>query len=217
MGSIHAVGCLYNHISFLLAAGGDYTPVTTELMFNSTNADVPQNVTIFILDDLLLEDSEYFNVTLTRPNSSAILTDYFTVVIEDEDSKLNCCYSSCVYMNALSRTCTVQFYLSPSYPEITIGFYCSGSYHVNENAGSVRVTVQIWRGSPARNVIVTLQTVNGSARGEALLYQALNVSAVASFPPYQSPAFFACMFLVATSVLYQFVGHTSFALMLLPS
>ena len=166
--------------------------MNTELTFNSTNADVPQNVTIFILDDLLLEDSEYFNVTLRRANSSTILTDSFTVIIEDEDSKLNCCYSSCVYINTLSRTCTVLF---PSYPGITIGFYCSGSYHVNEDAGSVSVTVQIWRGSPARNVIVTLQTVNGSARGEALLYQALNISAVASFPLYQSPAFIACTLL----------------------
>ena len=88
---------------------------------------------------------------------------------------------------------------------------------MNENAGSVSVTVQIWRGSPARNVIVTLQTVNGSARGEALINQAFNGSAVASVPPSQPPAFIACMFLVATSVLYQFVGHISFALMLLPS
>ena len=143
--------------------------MNTELTFSSTNADVPQNVTIFILDDLLLEDSEYFNVTLRRANSSAILTDSFTVIIEDEDSKLNCCYSSCVYINALSRTCTVQFYLSPSYPGITIGFYCSGWYYVNENAGSVRVTVEIWRGTPARDVIVTLQTANSSAKGDALI------------------------------------------------
>ena len=140
--------------------------MNTELTFNSTNADVPQNVTIFILDDLLLEDPEYFNVTLTRPNST---TDSFTVIIEDEDSKLNCCYSSCVYINTLSRTCTVPFYLSPSYPGITIGFYCSGTYYVNENAGSVSVTVEIWRGTPARDVIVTLQTSNSSAKGDALI------------------------------------------------
>ena len=92
-------------------AGGDYTPVTTELTFNSTNVDVPQTVTIFILDDLLLEGPEFFNVTLTSPNSSAILTDSITVIIEDEDSKLKYIYSSCVCRNALSRNCTVRFYL----------------------------------------------------------------------------------------------------------
>lgn len=77
--------------------------MTTELTFSSTNADVPQNVTIFILDDLLLEDNEYFNVTLTRANSSAILTDSFTVIIEDEDSKLNCCYGCFVCITACTQ------------------------------------------------------------------------------------------------------------------
>ena len=82
--------------------------MTTELTFNSTNVDVPQTVTIFILDDLLLEGSEFFNVTLTSANSSAILTDSITVIIEDEDSKLKYIYSSCVCRNALSRIYTVQ-------------------------------------------------------------------------------------------------------------
>ena len=34
-----------------------------------------------------------------------------------------------------------------------------------EDASSVNVTVDILRGTPARDVIVTLQTVDGSARG----------------------------------------------------
>ena len=99
--------CLYSYswmfANFISPAGGDYTPVNTELTFSSTNADVPQNVTIFILDDLLLEDSEYFNVTLTRASSSAILTDSFTVIIEDEDSKLNCCYGCFVCITACTQ------------------------------------------------------------------------------------------------------------------
>ena len=100
--------------------------MTTELTFSSTNADVPQNVTIFILDDLLLEDSEYFNVTLTRANSSAILTDSFTVIIEDDDSKLNCCYSSCVYINALSvfmyaRSAQYNFIFLPHIQGLQLG------------------------------------------------------------------------------------------------
>lgn len=36
---------------------------------------------------------------------------------------------------------------------------------MTEGAGSVGVTVEILRGTPARDVIVTLQTVDGSARG----------------------------------------------------
>ena len=48
---------------------------------------------------------------------------------------------------------------------ITVGFFCPGSYSVAEGAGSVSVTVEILRGTPARDVIVTLQTVDGSARG----------------------------------------------------
>ena len=80
---------LYNFIS---PAGGDYTPVTTDLTFNSTNAAIPQTVTIPILDDLLLEGSEGFNVTLTTNNSTTtlyILPDVATVTIEDVDGKLH--------------------------------------------------------------------------------------------------------------------------------
>ena len=77
--------------NLIFAAGGDYTPVTTDLTFNSTNAVILQTVTIPILDDLLLEDSEVFNVTLTGSNSNAtlyILPDLATVTIEDVESKL---------------------------------------------------------------------------------------------------------------------------------
>ena len=69
-------------------AGGDYTPVTTDLTFNSTNAAIPQTVTIPILDDLLLEGSEVFNVILTT-NSAILAPDSATVTIEDVDGKLH--------------------------------------------------------------------------------------------------------------------------------
>ena len=70
-------------------AGSDYTPVTTDLTFNSTNAAIPQTVTIPILDDLLLEGSEVFNMTLTTNNSNVILLpDLATVTIQDVESKL---------------------------------------------------------------------------------------------------------------------------------
>ena len=63
--------------------------MTDDLTFNSTNAATPQTVTIPILDDLLLEDSEVFNVTLTTNNSNiTFLPDLATVTIEDVESKL---------------------------------------------------------------------------------------------------------------------------------
>ena len=69
-------------------AGSDYTPVTTDLTFNSTNAATPQTVTIPILDDLLLEGSEIFNVFLTTNNSNVtLLPNLTTVTIEDVEGK----------------------------------------------------------------------------------------------------------------------------------
>ena len=63
--------------------------MTADLTFNSTNAAIPQTVTIPILDDLLLEDSEVFNVTLTTNNSNVIfLPELTTVTIQDVESKL---------------------------------------------------------------------------------------------------------------------------------
>ena len=74
---------------FISPAGGDYTPVTTDLTFNSTNAAIPQTVTIPILDDLLLEGSEVFNMTLTTNNSNVtLLPNLTTVTIEDVEGKL---------------------------------------------------------------------------------------------------------------------------------
>ena len=61
--------------------------MTTDLTFNSTNAAVPQTVTIPILDDLLLESSEVFGMTLTS-NSAVLTPDSATVTIEDVEGKL---------------------------------------------------------------------------------------------------------------------------------
>ena len=57
---------------------------------------------------------------------------------------------------------------SPPHPGITVGFDCPGLYSVAEDAGSVSVTVEVQSGTPARDIIVTLQTVDGTARSKAL-------------------------------------------------
>jgi len=146
-------------------AGGDYTPLTTDLTFG--NATGARMVTIVILDDLLFEDSEFFNVTLTTTDPSVTLQlepDAATVTIEDEDSKLPHTHS---YAHRhLIQLNKMIFSLPRS--GITIGFYCPARYSVYENADSVSVTIEILRGSPARNVTVTLQTVDGSAVGKVL-------------------------------------------------
>ena len=90
--------CATNSLHLISPAGSDYTPVTTDLTFNSINAAIPQTVTIPILDDLLLEGFEVFNVTLTTNNSTSILLqdsnvtlyiqpDLATVTIEDWEGK----------------------------------------------------------------------------------------------------------------------------------
>ena len=80
---------MYMCCKLLSPAGSDYTPVTTDLTFNSTNAAIPQTVTIPILDDLLLEGSEVFDVTLTTNNSNVtLLPNLTTVTIEDVEGKL---------------------------------------------------------------------------------------------------------------------------------
>ena len=91
-------GCLWNlnylhvHVTkhqlyFTPPAGGEYTLLVTDLTFG--NATAIQMVTIFILDDLLVEGSEFFNLSLTTTNLSVTLApDAATVTIEDIDGKL---------------------------------------------------------------------------------------------------------------------------------
>ena len=54
------------------------------------------------------------------------------------------------------------------YSGITIGFFCPATYYVNEDAGNVSVIVETLRGTPARDVMVNLQTEDGSAIGKAV-------------------------------------------------
>ena len=68
-------------------AGVDYEAVTTNLTFN---ASIPaQVVTIPILDDLIVENSKSFRVTLTTVDSAVTLRSQTgSVTIRDDDSKL---------------------------------------------------------------------------------------------------------------------------------
>ena len=80
--------CATNSLHLISPAGSDYTPVTTDLTFNSTNAAIPQTVTIPILDDLLLEGSENFGLILTTNNSNVtFLPSLATVTIQDWECK----------------------------------------------------------------------------------------------------------------------------------
>ena len=81
--------CAVNSLHLISPAGSDYTPVTTDLTFNSTNAAIPQTVTIPILDDNILDDSEVFNVTLTTNNSNVTFLPELTTVTIQDIGKLN--------------------------------------------------------------------------------------------------------------------------------
>ena len=96
--------CAANSLHLISPAGSDYTPVTTDLTFNSTNAVIPQTVTIPILDDLLLEGSEDFNVTLTTNNSNVtLLPELATVTIQDVESKLKEEMLFLIFLSNLSK------------------------------------------------------------------------------------------------------------------
>ena len=57
-------------------------------------------------------------------------------------------------------------YRNPYLAEVTIGF--NPTYSVSEDVGSVRVAVSLLSGILARDVIVSLQTINSMAVGESL-------------------------------------------------
>ena len=70
--------------------------MTADLTFG--NRAVTKIVMIVILDDLLVEDSEFFNVTLTTTYPSVTLEpDAATVTIEDVDGTLFCIQTCSVY------------------------------------------------------------------------------------------------------------------------
>ena len=120
-----------------------------------------QVVTIPILPDPIVENDEYFHVTLATFDTAVTLRLQTTrVTIRDNDSKLQCT-SKHIYKYNYSSL----FKFTSSV--FTIGF-TNAAYSVYEDAGSVSVTVSVQTGNLDRNVIVTLSTVNGTAMCESL-------------------------------------------------
>ena len=73
--------------SYTTLAGTDYTDVTIALIFDATI--ITQMVTVSILDDRVVEDTEFINLALTSVDSAAMLNPATARInIEDVDSEL---------------------------------------------------------------------------------------------------------------------------------
>ena len=117
-----------------------------------------RTITLYIQNDVVVENRfEFFSIYL-RSCDSAIVLDTATarVTIEDDDSELSLHSAKGLhvkwYDNFFSSTLVV-----------TIGF--NGTYSVREDAGGISVVVLILMNSLARDVTVTLSTVDDTAQG----------------------------------------------------
>ena len=69
-------------------AGIDYSDLIITLMFDATI--LTRMVTVHIVDDNVVEDSEFINITLTSVDSAVVLNPANTTInIKDVDSELN--------------------------------------------------------------------------------------------------------------------------------
>ena len=133
-GSTGAVGVTLTTSNGTATAGSDYTAVTQTVSF--ANGDTAnKTVTIPILDDTLVEGNETVNITLSTPTGGATLGSPATAVLTIVD-------------NDTSPAGTLQL--------------SAASYSVNENGGSVTITVTRTGGS-AGAVGVSFATSNGTA------------------------------------------------------
>ena len=140
-------------IRFIYPASSDYTTLTRSLVLNgATNS---QTVTIPIRDDMVVENQfEFFSMNLSTSDSAVMLDPVSAAVtVEDNDSELSPQYAIYTKMSISSIPTSV----------ITIGF--SGNYSAREDAGNVSITVLILMNSLARDVTVTLSTVDDTAQG----------------------------------------------------
>ena len=138
----------------------DYTAINRSLVFNGTTRS--QIVTVYIRDDMAVEDQfEQFFINLRSYwNDSAIILSQPTasVTIEDDDGELSLQYTKdCTF----TRMSICHNFFSTSV--VTIGF--NGIYSVREDAGNISVVVLVLMNCSARDVVVTLSTLDDTARG----------------------------------------------------
>ena len=77
-------------ILFIQTAGDDYTVVTIQLVFDSTNDDQMLCINIPIINDTICEDIEVINILMTTTDPDVtISTPATTVTIIDDDGGLS--------------------------------------------------------------------------------------------------------------------------------
>ena len=121
-------------------------------------------MTVSIQDDMIVEDQfERFFINLRRYESAVILSQpTASVSIEDNDSESsNCMHTKSYTCIRMSIFCN---FLSTSV--VTIGF--SEFYSVLEDAGSIRIIVLVLMNCSTRDIVVTLSTLDDTARGIGL-------------------------------------------------
>ena len=137
----------------------DYTVTRSDLTFDAATSS--QRGTIPIVEDNIVEGSETIIVTLTSTDPAAIINpSSASVTIEDNDGK-RWLYQHCKACS--SRTILV--FILPPLSVVRIGFNPT-TYSVHEDEGSVSVVVSVLLGILGRDVIVSLQTLNGTALGK---------------------------------------------------
>ena len=130
--------------------------MSSDLTFDADTST--QTIEISTTGDMVLEMSESFSVALSQMSVDASVTlnpASATVNVEDDDSELT----------NDSLHCVLPLHNSSSSTAITIGFNDT-AYTVTEG-GSASVSVSVLSGTLARDVVVTLQTEDGTATGRA--------------------------------------------------
>ena len=143
-------------ILFIYPASSDYTTLTRSLVLNGATRS--QTVTIPIRDDMVVENQfELFSINLSTSDFAVMLDPVSaTVTVEDNDSELSPQQTKvCI--------CTKMSISSIPTSVVTIGF--NATYSVREDAGSISITVFVLMNSLAKDVIVTLSTLDDTARG----------------------------------------------------
>ena len=134
-------------------AGMDYTTLITTLTFSV--AMPTQVVTIPILDDLIVESSKSFSVTLTTTDP-AVTLNIQTATVTIRGMIMGNIYYCTNAAHVVGNTNSI------SQPGITIGFN-STVISVSEGTSNVSITVSIQSGILARNTTVAVFTVNSLA------------------------------------------------------